>query len=492
MSIIDSPPSGGTPRTLFDKLWDSHVIAHLASGIDLLQVDRHLLHELTGVEAVRVMEKRSLAVDSPRQTFATIDHVISTQPGRRAGDADWSTEMVEAMRAQMAHHTIPIFDIGARGQQGIVHVIGPELGLSLPGTLLVCADSHTCTHGAMGSLAFGIGSTEVVHVLATQTIRQKRPKTMRVRFNGSLREGVGAKDMILYLIGHVGAAGGTGYAVEYAGDAVSALSIESRLTLCNLTIEMGSKFGLVAPDDTTFAYLRGRPHAPQGDAFERAVADWRALAGDDGARFDREIDIDAADIGVHVTWGTSPEHVVSLDQRVPDPDSVADAGKRGAWRNALDYMGVKPGQHLSELSIDRVFIGSCTNSRIEDLRAAARVVNGAHVAPNVKAWVVPGSLTVARQAHEEGLDAVFAKAGFEWREPGCSMCVGANGDIAAPGERCVSTSNRNFIGRQGPGARTHLASPAVAAASALAGHIVAPALAAAPTSPSASTPGAPR
>ena len=460
--------------TLFDKLWDSHKVASLTGGVDLLQVDRHLMHELTGVEAVRVLERRGLQVDSPALTFATLDHVISTAPGRRAGDAAWSTAMVDTMRTQMSDLAIPIFDIGGDGRQGIVHVIGPELGLSLPGTSIVCADSHTCTHGAMGALAFGIGSTEVVHVLATQTIHQKRPKTMRVRFNGRVREGVTAKDMILYLIGKIGAAGGTGYAVEYAGEAVEALSMEARLTLCNLSIELGAKFGLVAPDDTTFAYLRDKPYAPEGAAFDQAVADWKALATDPHARFDVEVDIVVSDIRVQVTWGTSPEHVIALDEAIPDPAALADEARRNAAQNAIDYMGVRAGQHLSELAVDRVFIGSCTNSRIEDLRAAARVVDGQHVARSVKAWVVPGSLTVARQAHEEGLDEIFRAAGFEWREPGCSMCVGANGDVVGRGERCVSTSNRNFIGRQGPGARTHLASPAVAAASALAGHIAAP------------------
>ncbi|MDE1182196.1 3-isopropylmalate dehydratase large subunit [Paraburkholderia sp.] len=468
-------------NTLFDTLWDSHTIAHLDGGVDLLQVDRHLMHELTGVEAVRVLERRALAVDSPHLTFATLDHVISTQPGRRAGDADWSTEMVDAMRAQMAHYAIPIFDISKQGSdgdndgnQGIVHVIGPELGLSLPGTSIVCADSHTCTHGAVGALAFGIGSTEVVHVLATQTIRQKRPKTMRVRFRGHVRDGVTAKDMILFLIGRLGAGAGTGYAVEFAGDAVEALSMEGRLTLCNLSIELGAKFGLVAPDETTFDYLRGRRYAPEGAHFDTALADWRQLTSGDDAQFDREVEIDAASIGIQVTWGTSPEHVIAFDEAVPDPAMLDDEARRDAVQGAIDYMGVHAGQHLDELQVDRVFIGSCTNSRIEDLRAAARVVDGHHVADSVKAWVVPGSLGVARQAEQEGLAQIFREAGFEWREPGCSMCVGANGDVVAPGERCVSSSNRNFIGRQGPGARTHLASPAVAAASALAGHIAVP------------------
>ncbi|AQH04191.1 3-isopropylmalate dehydratase large subunit (plasmid) [Burkholderia sp. KK1] len=461
-------------KTLFDKLWDSHTIAHLAGGVDLLHVDRHLMHELTGVEAVRVLERRGLAVDSPALTFATLDHVISTLPGRHAGDAAWSTEMIDAMRGQMTHHAIPIFDIGSEGRQGIVHVIGPELGLSVPGTSIVCADSHTCTHGAMGALAFGIGSTEVVHVLATQTIRQKRPRTMRVLFNGRVREGVSAKDMILYVIGKIGAAGGTGYAVEYAGEAIEDLSMEARLTLCNLSIELGAKFGLIAPDETTFAYLRDKPYAPQGAQFDAAVADWRRLATDEGAHFDHEVIVDASAIRVQVTWGTSPEHVIAFDETIPDPASLVDESRRQAAQNAIDYMGVRAGQHLDELAVDRVFIGSCANSRIEDLRTAARIVEGHHVARHVKAWVVPGSLMVARQAHEEGLDDIFRSAGFEWREPGCSMCVGANGDVVGRGERCVSTSNRNFVGRQGPGARTHLASPAVAAASALAGHIAAP------------------
>jgi 3-isopropylmalate/(R)-2-methylmalate dehydratase large subunit len=462
------------PRTLFDKLWASHTIASLPGGVDLLQVDRNLMHELTGVEAIRVLEARHLPVSQPELTFATLDHVISTQPGRRAGDAEWSTTMVDALREQVVQHDIELFDIGAQGQQGIVHVIGPELGLSLPGTLIVCADSHTCTHGAMGALAFGIGSTELVHVLATQTVRQKRPRTMRISLNGKLAEGVTAKDMILHVIGTLGAGAGTGYAVEFAGDAVRALSIEARLTLCNLTIELGAKFGLIAPDDTTFAFLRGRPYAPQGASFDAALEDWRRLPSDDGAQFDREVEIDASAIAVQVTWGTSPEHVMAIDAAVPDPRDEADPARRDALQRALDYMGVHAGQHLDELAVDRVFIGSCTNSRIEDLQAAARVVAGQHVAAGVTAWVVPGSLSVAREAEAQGLAQIFRAAGFDWREPGCSMCVGANGDVVGRGERCVSTSNRNFVGRQGPGARTHLASPAVAAASALAGHIAAP------------------
>jgi 3-isopropylmalate/(R)-2-methylmalate dehydratase large subunit len=476
LAASPTPCAASGPRTLFDKLWDLHTIAHLPGGVDLLCVDRHLLHELTAVAAVQVLQQRGLPVRSPARTFATIDHVISTRPERSAadsGDADWSRAMIAGMRERMPEHGITLFDLDS-GRQGIVHVIGPELGLSLPGTLIVCADSHTCTHGAFGALAWGIGSTELVHVLATQTIRQRRPKTMRIRCEGALRAGVGAKDLVLHLAGVLGAAGGTGYAIEFAGPAVAALSMEGRMTLCNLTIEMGAKIGLVAPDQTTYAYVREREYAPQGAAFERALHDWRQLHSDPGAQFDREVELDVATLAPQVTWGTSPEHVMALDGEVPDPASQADPLKRQAWHNALDYMGVQPGQHLHELAVAHVFIGSCTNSRIEDLRAAAAVAAGGQVAPGVRAWVVPGSQSVARQAQAEGLDRVFTAAGFAWRAPGCSMCVGANGDMVGPGERCVSTSNRNFTGRQGPLARTHLASPAVAAASALSGHITGP------------------
>lgn len=460
-------------RTLFDKIWDAHVIAELAGGVSLLHVDRHLMHELTSVAAIRQLEQRGASVHNPELTFATVDHVISTRAGRRAGDAEWSTIAIDTMREQTTRLGIARFDIDD-GRQGIVHVIGPERGLTLPGLLLVCADSHTCTHGALGAMAFGIGSTEQVHVLATQTIRQKRPKTLRVRFEGQTQPGVEAKDMILYLIGVLGTSAATGYAVEYAGPAIESLRVEARLTLCNLSIELGAKVGMIAPDDVTFAYLAGRDYAPAGAALEHAIAQWRSLASDPDAIFDKEVSVDATLIRPQVTWGTSPEHVMAIDAQIPDPVDEPDPARRDALEKALSYMRLVAGHRLDETPIDRVFIGSCTNSRISDLRNAAAVVKGQHVAPHVKAWVVPGSIDVKRHAEREGLDRIFTDAGFEWREPGCSMCVGANGDLVGPGERCVSTSNRNFVGRQGPGALTHLASPGVAAASAIAGKIAMP------------------
>ncbi|KQR81536.1 3-isopropylmalate dehydratase [Burkholderia sp. Leaf177] len=458
---------------MFDKIWDAHVIADLPGGVSLLHVDRHLMHELTSVAAIRQLEARGALVHNPELTFATVDHVISTQPGRAAGDAEWSTIAIETLREQTTRLGIERFDIDD-GRQGIVHVIGPELGLTLPGLLLVCADSHTCTHGALGAIAFGIGSTEQVHVLATQTIRQTRPATMRVRFDGATRPGVEAKDMILYLIGMLGTSAATGYAVEYAGPAIEALRVEARLTLCNLSIELGAKVGMIAPDETTFAYIEGRDYAPKEEALAKAIAQWRLLASDTDAVFDKEITVDATQIRPQVTWGTSPEHVMAIDARVPDPVDEPDPLRRDALEKALLYMQLVAGQRLEDTPIDRVFIGSCTNSRLSDLRNAASVVKGLHVAQHVKAWVVPGSIDVKRHAEREGLDQIFITAGFEWREPGCSMCVGANGDLVGAGERCVSTSNRNFVGRQGPGAMTHLASPSVAAASAIAGKIAMP------------------
>jgi 3-isopropylmalate/(R)-2-methylmalate dehydratase large subunit len=390
-----------------------------------------------------------------------------------AGDETWSTVMVNALRSKSAELGIRRFDIDD-GRQGIVHVIGPELGVTLPGLSIVCGDSHTCTHGAFGALAWGIGSSELVHVLATQTVRQRRPKTMRVNFNGALPAGVAAKDMILYLIGKIGASAGTGYAVEYAGSAIRALDMEARMTLCNLSIELGAKFGMVAPDEVTINYVKSREFAPAGDLFDRAVQHWQTLVSDMGVCFDQEISIDVEKIRPQITWGTSPEHVIAIDALVPDPQIEPDLSKRQAMQSALNYMQLQPGEAIENLRIDRVFIGSCANSRLSDLRAAAQVVVGKRVAAHVKAWVVPGSLKVKRAAESEGLDRIFLDAGFEWREPGCSMCVGANGDLVAPGQRCISTSNRNFVGRQGPGALTHLANPVVAAASALAGVIASP------------------
>lgn len=460
-------------NTLFDKVWEAHQIAALAGNVSLLHVDRHLLHELTGSAAIKQLEKRGVAIRDPGLTFATLDHVISTKPGRTTGDEGWSTVMVDTLREQTTRMKIQRFDI-EDGRQGIVHVIGPEMGLTLPGLVIVCGDSHTCTHGAFGAIAWGIGSSELVHVLATQTIRQRRPKTMRVNFNGTPSEGVAAKDLILYLIGVLGTSAGIGYAVEFAGPAIRQLDMEGRMTLCNLSIELGAKMGMIAPDEVTFAYLQGLEFAPRGEQFDLAVDSWKLLASGADAVFDKEVDIDVAAVKPQVTWGTSPEHAASIDATVPDPAAESDLARRASLEGALAYMQLEAGQPIDQIPIDHVFIGSCANSRLSDLQSAARVVKGRRIAPNVTGWVVPGSLKVKRQAESEGLDRIFLDAGFEWREPGCSMCVGANGDLVGPGQRCVSTSNRNFVGRQGPGALTHLASPAVAAASAIAGTIACP------------------
>jgi 3-isopropylmalate/(R)-2-methylmalate dehydratase large subunit len=456
-------------RTLLAKIWEQHAIAHLGENTDLLHVDRHLLHDLGGSRGLIDLKNRDLPVHNPELTFATPDHAISTQPGR-AGTIKTGQELLAALRVETSASGIALFDIDQPGQ-GIVHVIGPELGLSLPGTLIVCGDSHTCTHGGLGALAFGIGSSELTHVLATQAIIQRRPKTMRVKFEGRLPLGVTAKDLILALIGQIGAAGGTGYAVEYAGSAIRDMGIESRLTICNLSIELGAKMGMVAPDDKTYEFLKGRRYAPKGAMWERAVAAWRQLPSDPDAVFDREVVIDVETIIPQITWGISPEHVIGVDGRIPDPKEIADPVRRSAIETALDYMGLEPGAPIAGTPVDWVFIGSCTNSRLSDLRAAAAVARGRKVAPGVRAWVVPGSETVKRDAVAEGLDKVFTDAGFEWREPGCSMCLAANGETVPAGQRSVSTSNRNFIGRQGPLARTHLASPAMAAAAALSGAI---------------------
>jgi 3-isopropylmalate/(R)-2-methylmalate dehydratase large subunit len=450
-------------RTLFDKVWDAHVVTDLGGGVQLLHVDRHLQHDLGGGKALEEVRQRGLKVRNPELTFATQDHVVSTVPGRRGGAHDWANLLVDSMRLEATRAGVRLFDVGSE-TQGIVHVIGPELGLTLPGTLVVCGDSHTCTNGALGAIGFGIGASEIVHVLATQTIVQKKPRTLRARFEGTLRRGVSAKDMILALIGSIGASGGNGYAAEYAGSAVRALGMEGRLTLCNLSVELGAKIGMVAPDETTFEWLRGRPFAPAGALLEQALAHWRALPSEPGARFEREVALDCAALAPQITWGTSPEDVIGVDGTIPE---ARDASKR----ESLRYMGLEVGRRLAGTRIDRVFIGSCTNSRLSDLRAAAEVARQGKVAKHVSAWVVPGSMAVKRAAEREGLHEVFLAAGFEWREPGCSMCVGANGELVEPKARCVSTSNRNFVGRQGPGARTHLASPATAAACALAGEI---------------------
>jgi 3-isopropylmalate/(R)-2-methylmalate dehydratase large subunit len=456
-------------RTLLAKIWDQHVIARLSEDTDLLHVDRHLLHDLGGSRGLLDLKSRNLTVHNPELTFATPDHAISSAFGR-AGTTKTGQELLAALRVETSASGITLFDIDQPGQ-GIVHVIGPELGLSLPGALIVCGDSHTCTHGGLGALAFGIGSSELTHVLATQSIIQRRPKTMRVKFDGKLPFGVTPKDLILALIGHIGAAGGTGYAVEYAGSAIRDMPLEGRLTICNLSIELGAKFGMVAPDDKTYEFIKGRTYAPKGEMWDRAVAAWRTLPSDPDAVFDREVVIDVEALVPQITWGISPEHVIGVDGRIPDPNDIADPARRSAVESALDYMGLKAGALIAGTPVDWVFIGSCTNSRLSDLRAAAAIVQGRKVAPGVRAWVVPGSETVKRDAVAEGLDKLFTDAGFEWREPGCSMCLAANGETVPAGQRSVSTSNRNFIGRQGPRARTHLASPAMAVAAALEGAI---------------------
>lgn len=467
------PPAAGAagPRTLFDKLWDSHVVVDFGDGSALLHVDRHLVHDLGGGPAFAELERRGLPVHSPELTFATPDHVVSSAPARTGSEHRWAEDLIGSLRDGSRQRAIRLFDVNQPGH-GIVHVIGPELGLTLPGSLVLCGDSHTSTHGALGALAWGLGASEIAHVLATQTIVQTRPRRMRITVSGQLQAGVEAKDLILAIIAKLGAAAGTGYAVEYAGSAIERMAMPGRLTLCNMSIEMGARIGMIAPDEVTFDWVKGRRYAPQGAQWDEALAQWRQLASDPGAPFDREERIDASAIAPQITWGTSPEQAIALDAKVPDPSRAANAAAATSIAEALKYMGLQPGQPIAGTPIDRVFIGSCTNGRLEDLRAAAAAVRGRQVAPHVTAWVVPGSEDVRRAAEREGLDRIYTEAGFEWRSPGCSLCVGANGEQVAPGQRCVSTSNRNFVGRQGPGARTHLASPVVAAACAIAGRIV--------------------
>ena len=456
-------------KALFDKIWERHVIADLGDDYALLHISRHLMHD-GGGRGLQVIKDQGLKVRNPDLTFATFDHVISTEPGRTHDTLRPHAKRLYDMRDEARRWGIKLFDLGQPGQ-GIIHVVGPEQGLSLPGTLLVCGDSHTCTHGGMGLISFGIGATEVIHVLATQSLVQRKPRRMRVDFDGKAAPGVTPKDLILALIGQIGTAGGTGYAVEYAGSAIRDMEIEGRLTVCNLSIELGAKIGMVAPDEKTFAFLKDKPYAPKGAMWEAALADWRHLPSDTDAQFDMEVRVDVNKIVPQITWGTSPEHVIPVTGRIPDPASAADPDKQKALQAALDYMGLKAGTPIQETKIDWVFIGSCTNSRMSDLRDAAKIAKGRKVANHVRAWVVPGSENIKRQAEAEGLHKVFLDAGFEWREPGCSMCLAVNGDTIAPGQRSVSTSNRNFVGRQGPGGRTHLASPAMAAAAAIAGRI---------------------
>ncbi len=449
-----------TAMTMFDKIWDQHVVEDLGDGVHLLHVDRHLMHELSGQRGQLDLKQRGIRMRNPELTIGSMDHVVSTAPGAKGGNFPWADKMIDSYRIESKKAGVKLYDIGQDGQ-GIVHVVGPELGFTLPGVTLLCGDSHTCTHGALGALAWGIGTSELTHVLATQTIVQQRPKTMRVRFDGRPSRGVTAKDMILALIGKIGAAGGVGYAVEYAGDAIRDLDMEGRLTVCNLSIELGAKVGMIAPDQKTYDYLKGRRHAPTAALWTQAVAHWKTLTSDPGANFDKEHVLDCSTLSPQITWGTSPEDVIAVDGTIP-----------GNKPEALAYMGLTSGKPIAGTKVDRVFIGSCTNSRLPDLRAAAEILRGRKAARHVKAWVVPGSWRIKQDAEAEGLHEIFLAAGFEWREAGCSMCVGVNGDLVEPLARCVSTSNRNFVGRQGPQARTHLASPAMAAAAAIAGEIV--------------------
>jgi 3-isopropylmalate/(R)-2-methylmalate dehydratase large subunit len=456
-------------KTLFEKVWESHVVREEPGEPALVYIDLHLIHEVTTPQAFEGLRLSGRRVRRPDLTIGTMDHNVPTVDGPITDPL--AKAQLDALRRNCEEFGVPLYATGS-GREGIVHVIGPELGLTQPGMTIVCGDSHTSTHGAFGALAFGIGTSEVEHVLATQTLPQRRPKTMRIAFEGELPLGVTAKDIVLGAIGRIGVAGGVGHVIEYAGAVIRGLSMEGRMTVCNMSIEGGARAGMVAPDETTFAYLEGRPGAPSGAAWERALDEWRALASDENAVFDREITIDVGELKPQVTWGTNPGMVAPVDGQVPDPARLDDPDDRAAAERALAYMALEPGTPIAEISIDRVFIGSCTNSRIEDLRVAASVVDGRQVHPSVRAMVVPGSAAVRRQAEQEGLDEVFLRAGFEWRLAGCSMCLGMNPDVLAPGERCASTSNRNFEGRQGSGGRTHLVSPAMAAAAAVAGRFV--------------------
>ncbi len=457
-------------KTLFDKVWDAHVVERLPDGTCVLYIDRHLVHEVTSPQAFEGLRTAGRRVRRPGATIAVVDHNVPTtdrKAGIQEADSRLQVETLERNVAAFGVPYIPLLD----DRQGIVHIIGPEQGISLPGMTIVCGDSHTSTHGAMGSLAFGIGTSEVEHVLATQTLLQKPARNMKVAVEGALPQGCSAKDIVLAIIGRIGTAGGTGHVIEYTGSAIRALDMAGRMTVCNMSIEAGARAGMIAPDETTFEYVRGKPMAPKGEALERAIAWWKTLPSDPGAHYDTVVEIDAASIVPMVTWGTSPEAVAPITGTVPDPAGVADAAKRAQMERMLEYMALKPGQKLTEVPIDVVFIGSCTNGRIEDVRAAADVARGRKVAPGVRALVVPGSGIVKRQAEAEGLDRVLIEAGFEWREAGCSMCLGMNPDKLTEGQRCASTSNRNFEGRQGPGGRTHLLSPAMAAAAAVTGRL---------------------
>jgi 3-isopropylmalate/(R)-2-methylmalate dehydratase large subunit len=459
------------PRTLYDKIWDDHVVDRQPDGTCLLYIDRHLVHEVTSPQAFEGLRLTGRKVRHPEKTLAVVDHNVPTTDRTLPNEDPESVAQIAALAENARDFGLEYYDEFDR-RQGIVHIIGPEQGFTLPGTTIVCGDSHTSTHGAFGALAHGIGTSEVEHVLATQTLIQGKAKNMRVTVDGKLPPGVTAKDIILAIIGEIGTAGGTGHVLEYAGEAIRALSMEGRMTVCNMTIEGGARAGIIAPDEKTYAYLKDKPKAPKGAAWDEAVRFWNTLRSDEGAFFDKEVRLEAANLPPIVSWGTSPEDVVSVNGVVPDPAEIKDENKRASKQRALDYMGLKPGTKITDIKLDRVFIGSCTNGRIEDLRAVAKVVEGRHVHQDVNAMVVPGSGLVKMQAEAEGLDKIFINAGFEWREAGCSMCLAMNPDRLAPQERCASTSNRNFEGRQGFKGRTHLVSPAMAAAAAIAGRFV--------------------
>ncbi|WP_416898136.1 MAG: 3-isopropylmalate dehydratase large subunit [Minwuia sp.] len=458
------------PKTLFDKIWDSHVVETRDDGTAILYIDRHLVHEVTSPQAFEGLRTAGRKVRRPDATLAVADHNVPTTDRTKGIDDEESRIQVETLEKNCADFGVPYFGMDDI-RQGIVHIIGPEQGFTQPGMTIVCGDSHTATHGAFGALAFGIGTSEVEHVLATQCLLQRKSKNMRITVEGDLPLGVTAKDMILAIIGRTGTAGGTGYVIEYAGSAMKALSMEGRMTVCNMSIEAGARAGLIAPDEITFEYLKGRPMSPKAGAFEQAVQYWKGFTSDAGARYDKEIELAAADIAPHVTWGTSPQDVAPITGRVPDPADIEDEISRSSLERALTYMGLQPGIKLTDVAVDKVFIGSCTNGRIEDMRAAAEIAKGRKVASGVHAMIVPGSGLVKEQAEQEGLDRIFVEAGFDWREPGCSMCLAMNADRLEPGERCASTSNRNFEGRQGRGGRTHLVSPAMAAAAAVTGKL---------------------
>lgn len=459
------------PKTLFEKIWDSHVVHQESGQPAILYIDCHLVHEVTSPQAFDGLRLNGRQVRRPDLTVATMDHNVPTWSRSLPITDPIAKQQIETLERNCQEFGIRLYGLDSP-EQGIVHVIGPELGFTQPGMTIVCGDSHTSTHGAFGALAFGIGTSEVEHVLASQCLLQAKPKTFRITFNGKLPRGVTAKDIILRIIGEIGTDGATGYVIEYAGEAIRNLSMEERMTVCNMSIEAGARAGMIAPDEKTFAYLAGRQFAPQGEAWEKAVAYWKTLPTEEGATFDRELTLDANTLAPQVTWGTSPGMVTDITSNVPDPEAMPTENDRKATRRALEYMGLTPGTPLQEVKIDRVFIGSCTNSRIEDLRAAAQIAKGKKVAAHVNAMVVPGSQPIKKLAEQEGLDVIFREAGFDWRESGCSMCLAMNPDVLQPGERCASTSNRNFEGRQGAGGRTHLVSPEMAAAAAIAGHFV--------------------